>query len=95
MAGLSWPLLASSTVVTAAAASYGAAGAAAIAPFRPRLFPRLSGYGDAGHVALTFDDGPDPAGTPAVLDVLAEQKVHATFFMLGSMAAAALDWPAR
>ena len=37
MAGLSWPLLASSTVVTAAAASYGAAGAAAIAPFRPAL----------------------------------------------------------
>jgi peptidoglycan/xylan/chitin deacetylase (PgdA/CDA1 family) len=89
MAGLSWPLLASSIVVTAAAASYGAAGAAAITPFRPRLFPRLSGYGDAGHVALTFDDGPDPASTPAVLDVLAEQKVHATFFMLGSMAAAA------
>ncbi|HEY2278536.1 MAG TPA: polysaccharide deacetylase family protein [Streptosporangiaceae bacterium] len=89
MAGLSWPLLASSTVVTAAAASYGATGAAAIAPLRPRLFPYLSGYGDAGHVALTFDDGPDPASTPAVLGVLAEHNMHATFFMLGSMAAAA------
>ena len=84
-----WPLVASSTVVTVAAVSYRKAGATAIAPFRPRLFPRLSGYGDAGHVALTFDDGPDPASTPAVLDLLAQRNVHATFFMLGSMAAAA------
>jgi peptidoglycan-N-acetylglucosamine deacetylase len=83
------PLIASSTVVTASALSYTDAGASAIAPLRRRLFPRLSGYGDAGHVALTFDDGPDPARTPAVLDVLAQWDVHATFFMLGSMVAAA------
>ena len=84
---LSQPLVASSVVVTAAAVSYRDFGATALAPFRRRLFPRLSGYGDAGHVALTFDDGPDPACTPAVLDVLAEWNVQATFFMLGSMAA--------
>ena len=83
------PLLASSAVVTTAAVTYWGPGARAIMPFRHRLFPRLSGYGGAGHVALTFDDGPDPAGTPAVLDVLAEWNVQATFFMLGSMAAAA------
>src|SRR6266545_4838532 len=34
-------------------------------------------------VALTFDDGPDPRGTPAVLDALARTGVHATFFVLG------------
>jgi peptidoglycan/xylan/chitin deacetylase (PgdA/CDA1 family) len=34
-------------------------------------------------VALTFDDGPDPAGAQQVLDVLAEEQVHATFFLMG------------
>lgn len=33
-------------------------------------------------LGLTFDDGPDPRHTPAVLDVLAEHDVTATFFML-------------
>ena len=34
-------------------------------------------------VALTFDDGPHPAHTPALLEVLAEEEVHATFFLTG------------
>ncbi|GGM71622.1 chitooligosaccharide deacetylase [Lentzea pudingi] len=34
-------------------------------------------------VALTFDDGPDPAGTQQVLDVLAADQVPATFFLMG------------
>lgn len=34
-------------------------------------------------VALTFDDGPSPANTPAVLELLARHKVKATFFMVG------------
>jgi peptidoglycan/xylan/chitin deacetylase (PgdA/CDA1 family) len=34
-------------------------------------------------VALTFDDGPDPVTTPAVLKVLAEHNAHATFFCVG------------
>ncbi len=38
---------------------------------------------DPGHVALTFDDGPDPTWTPQVLDVLAEAGVEATFFVVG------------
>jgi peptidoglycan-N-acetylglucosamine deacetylase len=33
--------------------------------------------------ALTFDDGPHPQGTPAVLDVLARAEVSATFFLVG------------
>jgi peptidoglycan-N-acetylglucosamine deacetylase len=33
--------------------------------------------------ALTFDDGPHPQGTPAVLDVLAQRGVSATFFLVG------------
>ncbi|HWG14388.1 MAG TPA: cytochrome P450 [Streptosporangiaceae bacterium] len=89
MAALPRPLAASSAVVTASAVAYLGPGATALAPFRSRLFPRLSGYGDAGQVALTFDDGPDPTCTPAIPNILAEWNVHATFFMLGSMAASA------
>ncbi len=33
--------------------------------------------------ALTFDDGPHPQGTPAVLDVLAREQARATFFLVG------------
>lgn len=35
-------------------------------------------------LALTIDDGPNPVGTSAILEVLAEHDVRATFFMLGS-----------
>ena len=42
----------------------------------------------AGEVALTFDDGPNPKWTPRLLDVLGEQDVKATFFMLGRRAEA-------
>ncbi|MBS1117906.1 MAG: Polysaccharide deacetylase [Deltaproteobacteria bacterium] len=34
-------------------------------------------------IALTFDDGPDPVRTPALLDALAELDVKATFFVVG------------
>ncbi len=34
-------------------------------------------------VALTFDDGPNPDATPRILDVLASERVKATFFLLG------------
>jgi peptidoglycan-N-acetylglucosamine deacetylase len=48
---------------------------------RSLALPRvLSG---ASGVALTFDDGPHPDGTPAVLEVLARQEVRAAFFMIG------------
>src|SRR5262245_38283603 len=36
-----------------------------------------------GSIALTFDDGPDPAWTPAILDVLKQENVPATFFVIG------------
>jgi peptidoglycan/xylan/chitin deacetylase (PgdA/CDA1 family) len=39
-------------------------------------------------VALTFDDGPDPAFTPEVLRILAEKGAPATFFVVGSRALA-------
>jgi peptidoglycan-N-acetylglucosamine deacetylase len=36
-----------------------------------------------GLLALTFDDGPDPSWTPAILDILKRENVPATFFIIG------------
>jgi peptidoglycan-N-acetylglucosamine deacetylase len=36
-----------------------------------------------GDIALTFDDGPDPEWTPAILDILKQENVPATFFIIG------------
>ncbi|ADV68508.1 polysaccharide deacetylase family protein [Deinococcus maricopensis] len=41
--------------------------------------------------ALTFDDGPDPATTPQVLDALRDAGAHATFFVLDGCAEAHPD----
>ena len=38
--------------------------------------------GDPPTVYLTFDDGPNPATTPELLDVLAREDVRATFFLI-------------
>jgi peptidoglycan-N-acetylglucosamine deacetylase len=48
---------------------------------------RLAGAAAAGFVALTFDDGPHPQGTPAVLDLLAARRARATFFLVGEQVA--------
>jgi len=37
-------------------------------------------------LALTFDDGPNPAATPQLLNLLALRKVRATFFLIGDFA---------
>jgi peptidoglycan/xylan/chitin deacetylase (PgdA/CDA1 family) len=68
----------------------GAAGAAVFAGFHAYL-PMSQLYGKTfigtpgrgKKVAITFDDGPNPACTPALLDVLAKNNVRATFFMIG------------
>jgi peptidoglycan-N-acetylglucosamine deacetylase len=56
-----------------------------VSPIGVRFTPALVGVGRRGHVALTFDDGPDPESTPRFLDVLDSLGWHATFFMLGEM----------
>jgi peptidoglycan/xylan/chitin deacetylase (PgdA/CDA1 family) len=64
-------------------------GITGLGPVRRAIFPRLAGEGDPGHVALTFDDGPDPGTTPRFAQVLADRQVKATFFLLGEMVARA------
>jgi peptidoglycan/xylan/chitin deacetylase (PgdA/CDA1 family) len=41
-----------------------------------------------GQLALTFDDGPNPAWTPRLLDILAGHNIRATFFLVGKFAKA-------
>ena len=48
----------------------------------------VNGRSDAREVALTFDDGPNPPYTDAILDVLRAEHVHATFFVVGRAATA-------
>jgi peptidoglycan/xylan/chitin deacetylase (PgdA/CDA1 family) len=55
-----------------------------------KTYPRTLRLADH-EVVLTFDDGPLPATTPAVLDALARQCVLATFFLIGRNAAAHPD----
>jgi peptidoglycan/xylan/chitin deacetylase (PgdA/CDA1 family) len=38
---------------------------------------------DPEELALTYDDGPNPAATPQLLDVFAAAKIRATFFLIG------------
>nr|WP_027482070.1 polysaccharide deacetylase family protein [Deinococcus pimensis] len=53
------------------------------------------GRGSEPTLALTFDDGPDPDTTPAVLDALREAGVRATFFMVGERVLAHPDLARR
>lgn len=87
-------LAAGAHIAVAAAAAglalaHAAPGITAVGPLRRMAFTRLAGQGAAGHLALSFDDGPDPVWTPRFLDLLAARSVQATFFLLGKMVARA------
>jgi len=68
-------------------------GAAAVANSVPALAPVVPPLGEAlgvvlredgaDGVAITFDDGPHPEGTPTVLEILREAGAQATFFLAG------------
>src|ERR1700722_9302310 len=56
---------------------------ASVAPSAQLFGPTVRRIKDASTVALTFDDGPNPAITPALLQLLDKHGVHATFFQIG------------
>ncbi|HTZ99146.1 MAG TPA: polysaccharide deacetylase family protein [Candidatus Aquilonibacter sp.] len=66
-----------------ACAASGSFAWAAVAPVSQIFGPTIRRTGDESTVALTFDDGPNPAVTPALLDLLERHEVHATFFVTG------------
>ncbi len=57
---------------------------AAFAPQREAAVAVSAPQSQGGYVALTFDDGPWPKTTPALLEGLAQRGVKATFFLIGS-----------
>lgn len=55
------------------------------------LVTRLARPIPPGGVLLTFDDGPHPEGTPAILDRLAARGIRAVFFVVGEQLSAQPD----
>jgi peptidoglycan/xylan/chitin deacetylase (PgdA/CDA1 family) len=79
-------MIAMISAIAAGTAVFGLGSYATFAP-RCRWFAPVISSGARDdvrpHVALTFDDGPHPTATPAILDVLREHRVSAAFFMIG------------
>jgi peptidoglycan/xylan/chitin deacetylase (PgdA/CDA1 family) len=56
---------------------------ASVAPASQLFGPTIRHTGDPSTMAITFDDGPNPTVTPALLDLLEKYQAHATFFLIG------------
>lgn len=57
-----------------------------VVSFLPEVVARVDT--DSLAIALTIDDAPHPAVTPHILEILRRHGAHATFFIIGSQAAA-------
>lgn len=75
----SWPILAPAV----AAAAAGAAAWGAVAASSQMFGPTVRHTDAPNQIALTFDDGPNPAVTPRLLELLDRYSVCATFFLIG------------
>lgn len=56
------------------------------------LVPRAQGTSDEKTIILTFDDGPNPSVLKDLLPLLKNNHAHASFFVIGSVAAKEQDW---
>jgi len=79
-----WPLFA----LSAAGACAGVAAWGAVSATSQLFGPTLHRTPDPSLLALTFDDGPNPAHTPQFLSLLERYAVPATFFLVGRFARA-------
>jgi peptidoglycan-N-acetylglucosamine deacetylase len=73
-------------LVAAPAVAAAAAGVSAFAAIHPRseLFgSHIHSTAAPKKLAITFDDGPNPAITPKLLDLFDKYNAHATFFVIG------------
>jgi peptidoglycan/xylan/chitin deacetylase (PgdA/CDA1 family) len=73
-------------VTTGAAAVAGVAAWGAVAPSSELFGPTVRHTPSPRKIALTFDDGPNPAVTPQLLDLFDRHSVRATFFLIGKFA---------
>jgi peptidoglycan/xylan/chitin deacetylase (PgdA/CDA1 family) len=80
--GRTLALLAAGAGAGAAVGSWAPAVALVSRPARRALAVRARVAAPAA-VGLTFDDGPHPQATPAVLELLERERVRATFFLVG------------
>jgi peptidoglycan/xylan/chitin deacetylase (PgdA/CDA1 family) len=86
-----WPLIVGGLLL-----DHAVIGAGVVWPRSTFLGPNLTRLPAAsGEVALTFDDGPHPEVTPAVLDLLDRRGARATFFCIGRKVAAHPDLAAE
>jgi peptidoglycan-N-acetylglucosamine deacetylase len=76
----------------------GAVAGAATATVYGAMYPRSQTFGSTicrtaspSKLAITFDDGPNPAITPQLLDLLDQYQARATFFLIGRFARAYPD----
>lgn len=82
-----WPIVVPAAAVTAAAV----AGWGAVVPSAQLYGPTLRHTSSPKALALTFDDGPNPAVTPRLLDLFDRHSVRATFFLIGRFVRACPD----
>ena len=80
----SWIIGASATALAAAGAAAWGAVSSSSELFGPTVRRTASGR----KIALTFDDGPNPAVTPRLLELFDRYSVRATFFLIGKFARA-------
>jgi peptidoglycan-N-acetylglucosamine deacetylase len=81
------PIVVSGSAVAAA----GAAAWGAVSPWSQLYGPTVRRTSSPRKVALTFDDGPNPAVTPRLLELFDRYSVRATFFAVGKFARACPD----
>jgi peptidoglycan-N-acetylglucosamine deacetylase len=70
-------------VTSSVAAAAGIAAWGAVAPWSELYGPTLRYTDSSRKMALTFDDGPNPAVTPRLLELFDRFSVHGTFFLIG------------
>jgi peptidoglycan-N-acetylglucosamine deacetylase len=72
----------------AALAASGTFAWGAVAPSSQLFGPTIRDTGSSSTIGLTFDDGPNPAMTPQLLDLLNRHQAKGSFFLIGERVAA-------
>ena len=80
---MAWPVVVTGGCAISSVLAWGA-----YHPASPLFGHTLHRLPSDGTIALTFDDGPNPAVTPRLLNLLARSNVRGTFFLIGRWARA-------